>query len=58
MAERLRPDLHGQARPHLTGSSGHLHMSLWDKAGREPLFYDAKAKQYGMSTTMRHFLGG
>ncbi len=41
-----------------TGSSGHLHMSLWDKGGKDPLFYDAKAKPYGMSTTMRHFLGG
>jgi glutamine synthetase len=41
-----------------TGSSGHLHMSLWDKAGRKPLFHDAKATPYGMSTTMRHFLGG
>jgi glutamine synthetase len=41
-----------------TGSSGHLHMSLWDKAGRRPLFHDAKATPYGMSTTMRHFLGG
>ena len=41
-----------------TGSSGHLHMSLWDKAGKKPLFYDAKAEPYGMSKTMRHFLGG
>ena len=41
-----------------TGSSGHLHMSLWDKSGKQPLFHDARAKPYGMSTTMRHFLGG
>jgi glutamine synthetase len=41
-----------------TGSSGHLHMSLWDKSGKQALFHDAKAKPYGMSTTMRHFLGG
>src|SRR3546814_6505954 len=41
-----------------TGSSGHLHMSLWDKAAKRPLFHDAKATPYGMSTTMRHFLGG
>ena len=41
-----------------TGSSGHLHMSLWDKTGKKPLFYDAKSEPYGMSKTMRHFLGG
>jgi glutamine synthetase len=41
-----------------TGSSGHLHMSLWDKTGRKPLFLDPKAEPYGMSQTMRHFLGG
>jgi glutamine synthetase len=41
-----------------TGSSGHLHMSLWDKTGRKPLFLDPKAEPYGMSKTMRHFLGG
>src|SRR6266567_3472921 len=41
-----------------TGSSGHLHMSLWDPKGEKPRFYDAKAKPYGMSKTMRHFLGG
>ena len=41
-----------------TGSSGHLHMSLWDKTGKKPLFLDPKAEPYGMSATMRHFLGG
>jgi glutamine synthetase len=41
-----------------TGSSGHLHMSLWDKSGKKPLFYDPKGQPYGMSDTMRHFLGG
>jgi glutamine synthetase len=41
-----------------TGSSGHLHMSVWDKDGRKPLFHDAKGTPYGMSQTMRWFLGG
>jgi len=44
-----------------TGSSGHLHISLWDQAGEKPLFYEessAKDAPYGMSQTMRWFLGG
>ena len=41
-----------------TGSSGHLHMSLWDRAGEKPLFYDPAGGTYGMSQTMRWFLGG
>jgi glutamine synthetase len=41
-----------------TGSSGHLHMSLWDPAVKKALFNDARGKPYGMSKTMRHFLGG
>ncbi len=39
-----------------TGSSGHIHVSLWD-GGTRNLFHDADAPA-GMSTTMRHFLGG
>ncbi len=41
-----------------TGSSGHLHISLWDAAGEKPLFFDELATTYGMSQTMRWFLGG
>ena len=42
-----------------TGSSGHLHISLWDKTGDNALFFDPTAKQpYDMSQTMRWFLGG
>ena len=41
-----------------TGSSGHLHISLWDRTGEKPLFHDAGSKPYGMSETMRWFLGG
>jgi glutamine synthetase len=38
------------------GQSGHLHMSLSDKAGK-PVFYDEKAP-HTMSDTMRWFVGG
>jgi glutamine synthetase len=45
-----------------TGSSGHLHISLWDRAsgGEKALFnaVGAAAGPYGMSETMRWFLGG
>lgn len=40
-----------------TGSSGHLHMSVWDPTGEKPLFPDPGAP-HGMSDTMRWFLGG
>ncbi|MGH2532018.1 MAG: glutamine synthetase family protein [Thermomicrobiales bacterium] len=39
-----------------TGSSGHIHLSLWDAEGTSNRFYDAQSG--GMSETMRHFLGG
>jgi glutamine synthetase len=42
-----------------TGSSGHLHMSIWDKAGERSLTYDPKAGlPYGMSKTFSHFVAG
>jgi glutamine synthetase len=42
-----------------TGSSGHLHMSVWDAAGKRSLMYDNGSKRpYGMSDTMAWFLGG
>jgi glutamine synthetase len=42
-----------------TGSSGHLHMSLWGSGDDKALFFDeARAQPYGMSDTMRWFLGG
>lgn len=40
----------------LSGQSGHTHMSVWSREG-QPLFYAAHA-EHGMSSTMRHFLGG
>jgi glutamine synthetase len=41
-----------------TGSSGHLHISLWDPDSDEASFYQEGAEPYGMGPTMRHFLGG
>ncbi|MEX2650808.1 MAG: glutamine synthetase [Alphaproteobacteria bacterium] len=38
------------------GHSGHVHLSLKDQSGK-PVFHDAGAP-HGMSTTMRHFVGG
>ncbi len=40
-----------------TGSSSHVHMSLWDLPGDANLFADP-ANADGMSKVMRHFLGG
>ena len=41
----------------LAGSSSHIHMSLWDKAGKKPLFLDP-ADELGMSGVMKQFLAG
>ena len=41
-----------------TGSSGHLHMSVWDPDGSRPLFNEHGAEPYGMSQVMKWFLGG
>jgi glutamine synthetase len=40
-----------------TGSSSHVHMSMWDPEGKTNLFVDTDAVGE-MSTLMRHFLGG
>src|SRR5438045_3227597 len=39
------------------GSSGHSHMSLWDRNRKQNLFWDEGADGH-MSVTMRHFLAG
>ena len=38
----------------LAGSSCHIHTSLWDKAGKKPLFWEGGKA----SKLFRHFLGG
>jgi glutamine synthetase len=42
---------------HLTGNGCHVHMSMWDKAGKKNLFDDAKG-ELGLSRQAYHFLGG
>jgi glutamine synthetase len=39
------------------GNGGHIHFSLWDKAGKRNLMFDPK-KPYGMSDLGMHFIGG
>ncbi len=39
------------------GQSGHIHLSLKDRATGRPAFNDADGER-GMSGTMRHFIGG
>ncbi len=42
-----------------TGSSGHLHMSVWDPEGKRSLMHDESAGlPYGMSQVMNQFLAG
>ena len=41
----------------LAGSSSHIHASLWDAAGKTPLFYDRNG-EYGMSPLMKSFVAG
>ncbi|MHB2167668.1 glutamine synthetase family protein [Alsobacter sp. R-9] len=41
----------------LAGSSSHVHASLWDAAGKKPLFFDPKAP-HTMSPLARQFLAG
>ena len=41
----------------LAGSSSHIHSSLWDVAGKKPLFLDPK-EEHGMSKLMQHYVAG
>jgi glutamine synthetase len=42
-----------------TGSSGHLHMSIWDGDGHSPLTHDAdEGGPYGISKTFGRFVAG
>jgi len=46
---------------HWTGSSGHLHMSLWDAAKDIPLMHASKGEPegpYGLSPVGQHFMAG
>ncbi|HYO58246.1 glutamine synthetase family protein [Archangium sp.] len=41
----------------LPGCSGHIHQSLWSLKSHENIFHDPESRD-GMSTTMRHYIGG
>jgi glutamine synthetase len=41
----------------LPGCGGHVHQSLWDKAGKKNLFYDEKDKHH-MSEVMKSYIAG
>lgn len=41
----------------LPGCGGHVHQSLWDKAGKKNLFYDEKDKQK-LSDTAKSYIAG
>jgi glutamine synthetase len=42
-----------------TGSSGHLHMSVWNEDGTKSLTHDpASRRPYGMSATLARFMAG
>ncbi len=41
----------------LTGNGCHVHISVWDLAGKKNLFHDSKG-ELGLSDTGYHFLGG
>ncbi|MFO0996247.1 MAG: type III glutamate--ammonia ligase [Alphaproteobacteria bacterium] len=41
----------------LTGSGCHAHVSVWDKAGKNNLFFDGKG-ELGLSKSAYNFLGG
>ncbi len=41
-----------------TGSSGHMHISMWDRDYKQNLFYDPQGELYHMSEYMQQFLAG
>ena len=41
----------------LAGSSAHIHQSLWNLTGKQPLFFDKDA-EHGMSDLMQNYMAG
>ncbi|SDC32100.1 glutamine synthetase family protein [Niabella drilacis] len=41
----------------LPGCGGHVHQSLWDKAGKKNVFYNGRDQQQ-MSAILRHYIAG
>ena len=53
----ILPSFMAKWNSQLPGCSGHIHQSLWDKAGKSNLFYDAK-DPHKMSDLFRSYLAG
>lgn len=53
----ILPTFMAKISENLPGCGGHVHQSLWDKAGKTNLFYDEKDK-LNMSDTMKSYLAG
>ena len=53
----ILPTFMAKISEQLPGCGGHLHQSLWDKQGKNNLFYDA-GDELKMSETMKSYLAG
>ena len=53
----ILPTFMAKISENLPGCGGHVHQSLWDKAGKTNLFYDEK-DELKMSETMKSYLAG
>ncbi|MES1209023.1 MAG: glutamine synthetase, partial [Pseudomonadota bacterium] len=53
----IMPSFMAKWNAELPGCSGHIHQSLWDRAGEKNLFFDGK-RPHGMSALFEHYLAG
>jgi glutamine synthetase len=53
----ILPTFMAKISENLPGCGGHVHQSLWDKEGKNNLFFEKK-DQLKMSETMKHYIAG
>lgn len=53
----IMPSFMAKWSAELPGCSGHVHQSLWDRAGKQNVFFDAKSKTQ-MSKLFEHYVAG
>jgi glutamine synthetase len=53
----IMPSFMAKWNSELPGCSGHIHQSLWDSAGKKPLFFDDK-RPHKMSALFEHYVAG
>lgn len=53
----ILPSFMAKWNTELPGCSGHIHQSLWDRAGKTNLFHDARGA-HGLSALCRSFIAG